>query len=311
MRTRAHVPALSAETSARRGPATWALDALTLTKPRIGSFVVLAAATGALLGAGPRAELGRVLLAALLVGAVGGASSVFNQISERDTDLLMERTRRRPLPARRLSVRDAVLFGAALALVGTLGLALEFNVLSALLALATLCTYTLVYTPLKRHSTFNTVVGAVAGAMPPLLGHVALAGAPGDWGWMLFAVLFVWQFPHFLAIAWLYREDYARAGMKMLPALEGSAGLAGRQAFLYSLVLLPVALLPGTRGSAGIVYTCVALVLGLAYAGAALAFALRERERTARVVLLVSLVHLPLLLSAALFDPVVSLVLAD
>jgi len=288
-------------------PLAW----LELTKPRIGLFVVLAAFTGGLLASGPEAELARVALAALLVGAVGSSASVFNQILERDVDRLMRRTASRPLVTGRIQTRDAVLFAALLGLVGTVGLAAWFNALSALLGLSTLVAYALVYTPLKRHTSFNTVVGALPGAMPPLLGYVALAGDAGPWAWMLFAILFAWQFPHFLAIAWLYREDYARAGMKMLPALPGARGIAGRQAFLYSLVLLTVTLLPGARGDAGIVFTVASLLLGLAYAAASAAFAWRESRRSARAVLFVSLVYLPLVLTASLIDPVVSLALSN
>jgi protoheme IX farnesyltransferase len=284
-------------------------DALMLVKPRIGAFVVLAAFTGGLLAAGPDASPWRVLAAALAIGLVGASSSVFNQVLERHADARMLRTRARPLPAGRVSVRDATLFGALLGIAGTTVLAAAFTPLSALLALSTLVAYVLVYTPLKQHTSFNTVVGAVPGAMPPLLGALALGGAPGAWGWMLYATVFLWQFPHFLAIAWLHREDYRRAGMQMLPALPDSAGMAGRQAFLHALVLLPVGLLPGVRGDAGITYTAIALLVGAAYAAAALAFACRESERSARAVLLVSLIHLPLLLTGALLDPVVSLVL--
>ena len=278
-----------------------------LTKPRIGAFVVLAAFAGGLLAAGPRADVGRIFLAALLVGAVAAGASVFNQVLERDRDRLMARTANRPLAMRRLAVRDAVLFGAALATLGTIGLAVEFNVLAALLALSTLVAYALVYTPLKRYSTLNTVVGAVPGAMPPLLGYVALAGRPEPWGWMLFAVVFAWQFPHFLAIAWLYREDYRRAGMRMLTVLPGGERVAGRQALLYSLLLLPVSLLPAVRGDAGLVYTALALALGLAYTLASGAFAWHASQRSARALFLASLAYLPLLFAPAVFDPVVSL----
>jgi len=281
-------------------------DLLVLVRPRISAFVLFAAFTGALLGAGPEAELGRVLVAALLVGLVGASSSVFNQVLERDTDRLMPRTWNRPLAAGRLSVRDAVLFGALLGTLGVVGLALAFQPLSALLALSTLAVYALVYTPLKRYTSLNTVVGAVPGAMPPLLGFVALAGRPGPWGWLLFALVFAWQFPHFFAIAWLYREDYRRAGLRMLPCLPGAEGLAGRQALAYSLLLLPISLLPGVRGDAGPVYTVAALVLGLAYAASSAAFAWRETRTTARTLLLVSLAYLPLVFSAVLFDPAVS-----
>ena len=279
---------------------------LVLVRPRISAFVLFAAFTGALLGAGPGADLLEIALASLFVGLVGASSSVFNQVIERDSDRLMPRTRNRPLPAERMSVRDAVVFGAVLGVTGVAGLALVFQPLSALLALSTLATYVLVYTPLKRYTSFNTVVGALPGAMPPLLGFVATAGRPGPWGWLLFALVFAWQFPHFFAIAWLYREDYRRAGMRMLPCLPGAAGLAGRQALLYSLVLLPVSLLPVVRGEAGLVYCGVALVLGLAYALSSAAFAWRETRFSARTLLFVSLLYLPLVFSAVLFDPVVS-----
>ena len=219
----------------------------------------------------------------------------------------MERTRERPLPAGRLRPRDAILFATVLAVVGVAGLAARFNALAGLFALSTLASYTLVYTPLKRLSTFNTVVGAIPGAMPPLIGFVAVAGRPEGWGWLLFGILFAWQFPHFMAIAWLYREDYARAGMRMLPSLPGHEGLAGRQALAFSLVLICVSLLPGVRGLAGPVYVAGALLLGLAYAGASAAFALRETRARARAVLLVSLFYLPLLFSLVLLDPVVRL----
>ncbi len=281
-------------------------DLLVLVRPRISAFVLFAAFTGALLGAGPDAELVRVALAALFVGLVGASSSVFNQVLERDTDRLMARTADRPLAAGRMSVRDAVLFSALLGMAGVVGLALAFQPLSALLALSTLAVYVLVYTPLKRWTSLNTVVGALPGAMPPLLGFVALAGRPGPWGWLLFALVFAWQFPHFFAIAWLYKDEYRRAGMKMLPSLPGAAGLAGRQALAYSLLLLPVALLPGARGDAGVVFTAAVLVLGCAYVAASAAFAWRESRTTARALLYVSLVYLPLVFSAALFDPVVS-----
>lgn len=286
--------------------ARWLEDYLTLVRPRISSFVLFAAFTGALLGAGPDADLLRVALAALLVGLVGASSSVFNQVLERDTDRLMPRTAGRPLAAGRLGVRDAVLFGAALGVVGVAGLAAIFQTLSALLALSTLAAYLLVYTPLKRYTSLNTVVGAIPGAMPPLLGYVALSGKLGPWGWLLFAMLFAWQFPHFFAIAWLYRDEYRRAGMVMLPCLPGSAGLAGRQALAYSLLLLPVSLLPGVRGEAGVVYSAAALVLGLAYTTSSALFAWRETRTRARVLLFTSLFYLPLLFAAVLFDPVVS-----
>jgi protoheme IX farnesyltransferase len=285
---------------------TTALEAWSaLCKPRITAMVAFSAFVGALLAAGPGADLARLAEAALAVGLVAAASCVFNQVLERDTDARMVRTARRPLVTGRLRARDAILFAAGLALAGTLTLAVRFNTLSALLALATLAGYALVYTPLKRVTSLNTAVGAIPGAMPPLLGYVALDGAVHGWAWYLFAVLFAWQFPHFLAIAWIHREDYARAGLKMLPALPRTAGMAGRQALLYSLALLPVSLLPALRGDAGAVYVVAALALGAMYCGASLAFALEESRARARAVVLASLVYVPALFSITLMDPLV------
>jgi protoheme IX farnesyltransferase len=292
-----------ADAVATSAAAAWA----TLIKSRITVMVVFAAFVGALLAAGPGADLLRLAEASAWIGLVGASSSIFNQVLERDTDRLMQRTHLRPLVTGRVRMRDAIFAGAALALAGTLGLALQFNLLSALLALATLLGYVLVYTPLKRVSTLNTAIGAIPGAMPPLLGHVAIAGDVSGWGWYLFAILFAWQFPHFLAIAWIYREDYARAGLKMLPSVPNADGIAGRQALLYSLALVPVSLLPALRGEAGVVYVTGACALGLLYAASAAAFALDEKRSRARAVVFTSLVYVPALFSIALMDPLVSL----
>jgi protoheme IX farnesyltransferase len=239
------------------------------------------------------------------VTGAAAAASVFNQVLERDTDRLMLRTQDRPLPAGRLAARDAILFGALLAAVSISTLAIEFNLLAALLALASLFAYVAVYTPLKRVSTLNTVIGALPGAAPPLLGYVAMAGATGRWAWALFAIVFVWQFPHFMAIAWLHRADYARARLKMLPALPGCERLAARQALSYSIAILPVALLPGAWGDAGSIYSFGAIVLSLGYIAASGRFALAPTTASARSLLFASLAYLPLLLSLVLLDPVV------
>lgn len=278
---------------------------MVLSKARITGLVGFAAFVGGLLGAGAHAHAWRIAEASLWIALVSASSCMFNQLLERDVDARMERTQRRPLVTGRVRARDVVFVAAALAVLGVLALAVRFNTLSALLALATLAAYALVYTPLKRLSTLNTAVGAVPGAMPPLIGFVALAGAPSGWAWHLFALLFMWQFPHFLAIAWLYRNDYARAGLKMLPALPNSEGIAGRQALLYSLALLPVSLLPVLKGDAGVVYAVAALVLGGGYCASAFAFALRETAPRARTLLYVSLAYLPALLSITLMDPLV------
>jgi protoheme IX farnesyltransferase len=281
-------------------------DWATLTKLRITVFAAVSAGVAAL-ASRPDVGLGRAAEAALWVGLTSAAACVFNQVLERDVDALMERTRLRPLPAGRVGVRDAVIGGALLALLGVGLLAWRFNLLVALLALGTLAAYVLVYTPLKRFTTFNTLVGAVPGAMPPLLGACALAGTPGVIGLSLFATLFVWQFPHFFAIAWLYREDYQRAGMRMLASVPGTAGVAGRASLLHALCILPVSLLPVLQRSATLFYALVATGLGALYVLAAGAFARRESERSARRLLHVSLLYLPLLLAVLLIDRLVLL----
>ena len=282
-----------------------AADLLTLTKPRITAFVALAAFVGAALGAPRDVSLVQCAWAGFLVMLCSAGASAFNQTLERDIDRAMDRTRHRPVPTERVSVRDAILLATLLGGAGVVGLALFCNLLAALLALATLFTYVAVYTPLKRYSTLNTVIGALPGAAPPLVGYVATAETIGEWAWALFAVLFVWQFPHFLAIAWLFRADYAKAGLKMLPSMPGGERVAGRSAFLYSLVLLPVSLGPSVIGIAGTTYLAGALVAGLAYAGASAWFAVRSTTTSARTLLVVSLFYLPVLFACVLLDPFV------
>jgi protoheme IX farnesyltransferase len=263
--------------------------------------VGLSAFVGGVLVPGARAV--PALEASLWITLSAGAASAFNQVLERDTDRRMDRTKDRPIPSGRIGVRDALLVATLLAAVAVGMLAWRFSVLSALLALATLFAYVAVYTPLKRASTLNTVVGALPGAAPPLLGYAALAGEPGGWGWALFAVVFVWQFPHFMAIAWLYRHDYARAGLRMLPSEPGAEGLAGRTAVVYAALLLFVALVPALFGVAGPVFTAGATALGIAYLAAAARFAWKSERASARLLLLVSLLHLPLVLILAVVDP--------
>lgn len=280
--------------------ADWAV----LAKHRITSFVAFSALCGGLLEG---ASFATSLEAALWITLLSAASGMFNQVVERDLDARMDRTKDRPLPAGRVSVVTVVTVAGVLATVATFALALRFHPYSALLGLSTLVAYVLVYTPLKRQTTLNTVIGAIPGAMPPLLGCVAVSatGDPGTWGWTLFATIFAWQFPHFLAIAWLYRDDYAAAGMKMLPSRPGTVGMAGRQAFLYCAALLPLPLLPILRGEASIFYAMTATAVGIGFLVACWRFSLEENRRTARTVLFASLVHLPLIILFALIDRVV------
>ncbi len=281
---------------------TLASDLADLFKVRIASFVAFSAFVGGVLA--PDGRAWPALEAALWITLSAGAASAFNQVLERDTDGRMERTKNRPIPAGRISPRDALLIAALMATVAVGMLAWRFSSMSALLTLATLFAYVAVYTPLKRASTLNTVVGAIPGAAPPLLGYVAIAGYPAGWAWALFAVIFVWQFPHFMAIAWIYREDYARAGLRMLPSEPGAAGLPGRTAVVHAALLVLVTFMPGLWGEAGLVFTIGATVLGLAYLWAAARFWRRQDRGTARMLLWTSLVYLPLVLVLAVLDPV-------
>ncbi|MBL8861397.1 MAG: protoheme IX farnesyltransferase [Planctomycetes bacterium] len=277
-------------------------DLADLFKVRIASFVGLSAFVGGILVPGGRAWPS--LEAALWITLSAGAASAFNQVLERDTDRRMLRTQDRPIPAGRIGARDALLVAALLAAVAVGMLAWRFTLLSALLTLATLFAYVAVYTPLKRASTLNTVVGALPGAAPPLLGYAAIAGEVGGWGWALFAVIFVWQFPHFMAIAWIHREDYARAGLRMLPSEPGAEGLAGRTAVVHAALLLFVTIVPALFGVAGLLFTAGATLLGLAYLAASARFAWKPERGSARLLLFTSLAYLPLLLVLAVVDPV-------
>ncbi len=291
-------PAAAVEAGLGRRLADWAV----LFKLRLASLVTFAAFVGALLATGPTVELWPAIEAAFWITCSAAAGGVLNQVLEREADGLMERTRHRPLPAGRIAVRDAIIVALVLTGAAVAGLALRFNVFSALLALGTLFGYVAIYTPLKRYSTLNTLVGSLPGAAPPLIGYVALAGTVEGWAWALFAIILAWQFPHFMAIAWIHREDYRRAGMRMLPTIEDGEPAAGRQALAYSLVLLPLAMLPSLWGIAGGAYLFGAPLLGAGYCLASAVFAWRQTQSTARALLWASLAYLPLLFSLILFD---------
>jgi protoheme IX farnesyltransferase len=293
---------VAADAAPRGGLAPW----LELLRLRVATMVFLTAALGGWLATRDASILNllRCAEAGLYVLLVTGAASIINQVVERETDGLMERTRHRPLVTGELTVLQAVVFAVVLGAAGTAGLALSFNLLSAVLVLATLVVYVCIYTPLKRVSTLNTVIGAVPGAAPVLIGYAALAGEIGPLGWALFATIFAWQFPHFMAIAWIYREDYARAGHRMVPNQPGSAGVAGRYAVIYSLSIVPVTLMPALSGLAGPVYVVGALLLGALYIIPSIAFARDESHETARRLLLASIIYLPALMALLFVDPV-------
>jgi protoheme IX farnesyltransferase len=214
---------------------------------------------------------------------------------ERGPDSLMRRTRRRPLPDGRLQVGESLAFAAIMSAAGLFILWAGVNLLSAVVAFSTLVSYAAIYTPLKRRSSFSTVVGAIPGALPPVIGWAAARGSLSQGGWILFAIVFLWQLPHFLAIAWIYREDYARAGFPMLPVIEPDGRSTGRQAVYYCAALLPVSLAPTLTGMAGTGYFVGALVLTLMFLGLTLQFARTRAIPDARRLFFGSIIYLPLL----------------
>jgi heme o synthase len=276
---------------------------LSLTKPRLVLMVLVTVAVGYLLGARGAARPTTLALTLLGTALVAGGAGALNQWLERDRDAVMRRTAGRALPAGRLTGGQAVSFGLALGFVGTALLVVGANSLAAGVALITFLLYVFVYTPLKPLTTLNTVVGAVPGALPPLIGWGAATGRLGIEAWSLFLIVFLWQFPHFLAIAWIYRDDYRRAGFRMLSAGDDRGRMTGAQAVSYALALIPAGLLPATTGLAGPLYFVGALVLGLVYLGAAARFWRDACDLGARRLLRTSFVYLPAILLLLLLNP--------
>jgi heme o synthase len=276
---------------------------LELSKPRITQLVVLTAAAGYYLGLRDAFEFPVFVATILGTALVASGTNAFNMIRERAVDARMRRTSRRPLPSGRVSLRAAMAFGAITAAMGIGVLAWRVNLLTAALAALTLVSYVWFYTSLKRRSTLNTLVGAVPGALPVLGGWTAAGGALDAPAFALFWTLFLWQLPHFLALAWMYREDYRSAQLKMLSVDDVDGHRTARMSLLYAVALLPVSLLPTMLGVTGTVYFWGALALGLAYAGAGV-FMLGDVNRRAWWVFLASIIYLPALLTLAVLDKV-------
>ena len=297
------VVSVRTDVAPRRMPALLA-DYVALTKPRLNLLVVATSAAGYYLGApsGPAAV--PMTVAVLGTALVAGGAAVLNQVYERDTDAMMRRTRLRPLPDGRVAPADARAFGVALSAIGLVLLAARANLLAAALALATLAIYLVVYTPMKRRTPVATLVGAVPGALPPLIGWTASHGSVSAGGAALFAIVFLWQIPHFMAIAWLYRDDYGNAGFPMLPVIEPEGRRAGRQAVIYAAALVPVTLVPAIVGVSGTIYAAVALVMGIALLWLAIRFATTRSDRSARALFFGSIVYLPLLWIAMILNRV-------
>jgi protoheme IX farnesyltransferase len=289
---------VSSEVRAFPRPRDW----VELTKPRITLLVTLTTAAGFALASERPLDLPRLVATLVGTALVAAGSAAFNQYVERDTDRLMRRTATRPLPAGRMAAGQAAVFGLLLAVPGLLLLALRVNPLTAAIGLATLVAYVGVYTPMKRQSSLATLVGAIPGAAPPVMGWTGAAGEIGLGGWLLFAILFLWQLPHFLAIAWLYRDDYRRAGMPLLTVNDPDGRATGRQAVLYALALVPVSIMPSAVGITGGAHLAGALLFGIAFLASAALFARQQSVVSARRLLLTSVFYLPAVFGVAVFD---------
>jgi protoheme IX farnesyltransferase len=274
-----------------------------LTKPRLVVLVLVTVAVGFLLGA--RGSAHPTILAATVIGTamVAGGAGALNQWLERSRDRLMRRTMTRALPSGSLLPAEALAFGVGLAFAGTLLLLIAVNGLAAAIAAITLILYVLAYTPLKPLTTLNTAIGAVPGALPPVIGWAAGTGRLGVEAWALFLIVFLWQFPHFLAIAWIHRSDYERAGFKMITRGDPTGAITGFYAASYALVLLPAGLLPAAVGLAGPIYFGGAFFLGLYYLAEAARFWGDPGELRARRLLKASFLYLPAVLLLLLLDP--------
>ena len=272
-----------------------ASDFLHLTKPRLNSLVVVTAGLGYYLGTSGQLQLPGFLHTIVGSGLVAGAAATLNQVAERDLDESMARTRQRPLPSGRILPREARIFAFALAAIGVFELALMTNWLAAAVALVTLVSYVAVYTPLKRRTSWATLVGAVPGALPPVIGWTAARGALTVEAWVLFGIVFLWQLPHFHALSCLYRDDFERAGLPVLAVIDPTGRLASRQALVYTAGLLPVSLAPFWVGLGGTMYVVGAFALGSVFIAMAVRFARTPTTEHARQLFRTSLIYLPLL----------------
>jgi protoheme IX farnesyltransferase len=266
-----------------------------LTKPRITFLIVLTSAAGFALASRGSVDYARLVTAMIGIALLSSGIATINQYMERDLDALMRRTANRPLPSGKLLPWEALAFGVGLTALAEVYLAVLVNPLTGLLGLTVIAGYLFAYTPLKTRTSLSTMVGAFPGAVPPLIGWAAARGTIGLEAWVLFAILFLWQFPHFLAIAWMYREDYGRAGILMLPVVEPDGRVTAQQIVVYTLLLLPVSLLPTALGISGKVYFYGAIILGLLFLYSSLRAAFSKSKQEARRLLLASVIYLPLL----------------
>lgn len=277
-------------------------DFVSLTKPRLNTLVLVTSAAAYFLGDGHRLPWAHLLHTLIGTALVAGGASALNQHWERHSDRLMRRTRLRPLPDGRLHPQDALWFGIALSAMGLAQLTMFVNPLTAVIAALTLGSYVLLYTPLKTKTSLSTIVGAIPGALPALLGWAAATNTASAGGWVLFGIVFMWQMPHFLAIAWLFRDDYANAGFPLLPVVEPDGRSTGRQSVLYTAGLIPISLLPLAVGMATAYYLAGALTLGAVLLVLSLEFASSRSMAAARRLFYGTILYLPLLWVVLLAD---------
>ncbi len=277
-------------------------DYFLLIKPRLTSLVLFATGVGFYFGSPQPLDFPLLFETLLGTGLVAVGASALNQVLERSADAQMQRTRSRPLPTGRLDADRVLCFGAVAAIAGMLDLAARANLQAGLWAAATLALYVFVYTPLKRLTTLNTLAGALPGALPPLIGWTAAGEQLMPGAWCLFAIVFIWQLPHFLSIAWLYRQDYARAGFRMLPGVDPEGFSTGRQIALHSFTLLPLSALPYFLRMSGEVYLGGAALLSAAFLAVGIAFAVQRSDLAARRLFFASVAYLPALLTLMMFD---------
>jgi protoheme IX farnesyltransferase len=275
---------------------------LELTKPRIAFMLVLTSAAGFYLGS--TGDFNFVLFINSIVGITLLAFGVatLNQFIERRTDALMERTAKRPLVIGSVSAAEALVFGVLLCVVAEIYLAFLVNPLTAFLGVIVIVGYVFLYTPLKTRTSASTAIGALPGALPPLMGWTSAADQITLGAWILFAILFLWQFPHFLAIAWMYRAEYAKAGIKMLPVVEPAGKITARQIVIFTVLLLPVSIMPYVFGVSGVIYLVGACLLGIWFLWASIQAARAKSNEKARTLLLVSVLYLPVLFALMVLD---------
>ena len=288
----------STQTGTRSARSGYIRDLVELVKARLTLLVLLTTAVGFYLGADSPINFAALLHTVFGTAAAAAGAAALNQWWEYKLDALMHRTRSRPVPAGRMRPRDAVVLGAALSIFGVAYLAFVCNALSAALAAITIIIYIFAYTPLKRVSTFNTALGAVPGALPPMIGWAAARGTLNAGAWMLFAILFFWQLPHFFAIAWMYRDDYARAGFQMISSDDRTGERSASQSVFFCMLLFIVAGLPAFLGIATVFYLLAELVLGGVFIAVAMRFLKTRATSDARRLFITSIIYLPLLLGA-------------